>query len=372
MFDAVNAIAGGYEPYLAAAGAPAGASVEAAAAAAAHRALVGLYPAQRPALDAALEGSLAGLPAGAPTADGIAVGVAAAERLLAARAGDGADLAVAAPYAPRAGPGAWAPTPPAFRAALDPGWGSVTPFLLETADRFRAGDPPALTSARYAADFAEVRELGAAASATRSRAQTDLARLWVTTAPQIWNAVARQVAIARGLTTPQAARLLALLNLAGADAFIASWAAKFRHEQWRPVTAIRAGETDGNPATPGDPAWTPLLVTPPFPDHVAGHPTYGGAAARVLAGLLGEAPGVTLVLSSPTAPGVEPRYATFEAIAEDVVGARVWGGVHWRSSCTEGKRLGERIGRYAVRRFLRPAGEPRGGAGLASDARGGG
>jgi hypothetical protein len=356
MFEAVNSITREFRPYLASASAPAGASAEAAAAAAAHRVLVRLYPAQQPALDAALAETLAPLPSAA-SSDGIGVGVAAADRLLAARADDGADEAVRAEFTPRSGPGSWVPTPPAFRPALDPGWGLVTPFLLESADQFRPKPPPPLASARYAADFAEVRELGAAVSTSRTQAQTDLARLWVTTAPQVWNPVARQAAIARGLETTEAARLLALLNLAGADAFIASWNAKFLHEQWRPVTAIRAAEDDGNPDTAADPEWTPLLVTPPFPDYVAGHAVYAGAAARVLADVLGEPPGIFLAVTSPTAPGVQVTYATFEAIADGVVDARVWGGVHWRTSCTEGKRVGEKIGRYAVRRFLRPRGE---------------
>lgn len=367
MFEAVNAITGEFWPYLASASAPAGASAEAAAAAAAHHALVRLFPAQQPALDDALYESLSRLPKGASRSDGIAVGVAAADRLLAARASDGAAEAVTAAYTPRSGPGYWVPTPPAFRPALDPGWGSVTPFMLETADQFRPGMPPALTSARYATDFAEIRDVGAAASRSRSQAQTDLARLWVATAPQVWNPVARQVAIARGLGTSRTARLLALLNLAGADAFIASWDAKFRHEQWRPVTAIRAADDDGNPDTTADPAWTPLLVTPPFPDYIAGHSTYAGAAAQVLADLVGEGSGITLVLTSPTAPGVQVTYASIEAIAAGVVDARVWGGVHFRTSSEEGKRAGQRIGHYAVRRFLRPAGELRSGDGAAPE-----
>lgn len=267
--------------------------------------------------------------------------------------------ALTAPYAPRAEVGYWIPTPPAFRPALDPGWGSVTPFLLRRGDQFRPGPPPAVTTHPYALDFAEIRDLGSAGSTTRTQAQSDLARLWVATAPQVWNPVARQVASARGLGPAQTARLLALLNMAGADAFIASWDAKFAYEQWRPVTAIRAGESDGNSETAGDPSWTPLLVTPPFPDYIAGHTTYAGAAASVLADVLGDRPGLTLVLKSGTAPGVEVTYSSFDAIAEDVVEARVWGGVHWRTSSSKGKRVGERIGRYAVRHHLRPADDER-------------
>jgi membrane-associated phospholipid phosphatase len=357
VFDAVNAIAGEFQPYLDRASAPSGASPDAAASAAAHLTLVRLYPPQQAALDAVYEAALARIPSGRSREDGIAVGLAAAEGILAARAADGAAEAVAARYVPRGGPGAWAPTPPAFLPALDPGWGSVAPFTLRKVSRYRPGPPPALESARHARDLEEVRRLGSAASTARTAAQTDLARFWIATGPQNWNPVARAVAAARGLTLSQSARLLALLNLAGADAFIACWDAKFAYGQWRPVTAIRAADTDGNPATAADPAWTPLLVTPPFPDYPAGHTTFAGAAAAVLGAVVGDPPGIPLALTSPTAPGVVETYATFDGIAEGVVEARVLGGIHWRTSSAVGKQLGERIGRHAVRRFLGPSGE---------------
>jgi hypothetical protein len=211
-----------------------------------------------------------------------------------------------------------------------------------------------LNSPQYTRDFNEIKDIGSATSSTRTQDQTELARFWISTAPQNWNPAARQVAIAQGLTLSQKARAFALLNLAGADAFIASWDAKFTYNQWRPVTAIRAADVDNNPQTMADSEWTPLLVTPPFPDYIAGHTTYAGAAEEVLEQLFGRHPGVVMKLTSATAPGVIETYTTFNDIAEGVVDARVWGGIHWRTSTLGGKRVGEQIGNFSVSHFLKP------------------
>jgi hypothetical protein len=351
MFDAVNSIVGEFCPYALDLSAS-GASPDAAAAAAAHFVLVRLYPAQQAMLDAAYAASLSGILDGSAKADGIAFGESVAAQILTIRASDGAQAAIVAPYTPGSEPGDWVPTPPAFRAALDPGWGTVRPFFLREGSQFRPGPPPTLTSPQYARDFNEIKEIGSATSSTRTQDQTDLARFWVSTAPQIWNPAARQVAIARGLTISQNARLFALLNLAGADAFIASWDAKFTYNQWRPVTAIRAADSSVNPDTLPDPGWTPLLVTPPFPDYIAGHTTYAGAAEEVLEDVFGGHPGV-IRLTSATAPGVTETYATIDDIAEGVVDARVFGGIHWRTSSVRGRRVGQQVGAFAVRHFLK-------------------
>jgi hypothetical protein len=285
------------------------------------------------------------------------VGEAVAAQILALRATDGASAAIIAPYTPGSQPGDWIPTPPAFHTALDPGWGTVRPFFLREGSQFRPGPPPALTSPQYTRDFNEIKDIGSATSSTRTQDQTELARFWISTAPQIWNPAARQVAIAQGTTLSQNARGFALLNLAGADAFIASWDAKFAYNQWRPVTAIRAADTAGNRETIADPNWTPLLVTPPFPDYIAGHTTYAGAAEEVLEHLFGGHPGVVIKLTSSMAPGVIESYATFDQIAEGVVDARVLGGIHWRTSSVRGRRVGQQVGAFAVCHFLRPKGE---------------
>lgn len=352
MFDAVNSIVGEFRSYAVEFPAPHGASPDAAAAAAAHYVLTQLYPAQKMTLDAAFAASLATIPDGSPKTNGIAVGEAVAAKILAMRADDGADAAISAPYTPGSQPGDWIPAPPAFKHALDPGWGSVRPFFLREGSQFRPGPPPALTSAQYTQDFNEMKAIGSLTSSTRTKEQTDLAHFWVSTAPQIWNPAARQVAIAQGLTLSRNARAFALLNMAGADAFIASWDAKFTYNQWRPVTAIRAADTDGNPDTIADPNWTPLLVTPPFPDYIAGHTTFGGAAEEVLEHVFGTHPGVVMKLTSAAELGVVETYATFDEIAEGVVDARVWGGIHWRTSSLRGRRVGQQVGAFAVHHFL--------------------
>ena len=354
IFDAVNSIGRQFRPFAVRVRAPEPASAESAAVAAAHAALVQLYPDQQSMLDAEYTASLRSIAEGPAKANGIAIGEYVAQQILTMRASDGAAAAIAAPYTPGQRPGDWNPTPPVFRPALDPGWGSVVPFFLRKGSQFRPGPPPDLHGARYARDFNEITAIGSSVSGTRSQDQTDLARFWIATAAQNWNPAARQAAIAHGLTLDENARAFALLNLAGADAFIAAWDAKFAYNQWRPVTAIRAAETDGNPATDADPVWTPLLVTPPFPDYIAGHTSYAGAAERVLEHVFGKDSRLVLTLTSPTAPGVVQTYSTFTQIADDVVDARVWGGIHWRTSSTRGREVGRQIGLYAVRHFLAP------------------
>jgi len=354
MFDAANAFEHEFRAYAARVCPPPGASPEAAVIGAAHHALVQLYPEQASTLDALAAQSLSRLPEGPARQAGTAVGVEVAGRLLSLRSSDGVAEAIAAPYTPGSGPGAWQPTPPALRPALDPGWGSVVPFVLHTPSQFRPGPPPSLGSRQYATDFREIHAVGSASSTTRTPRQTALAQLWVATAPQVWNPVGRQLVVAARTGRAATARVLALLHLALADAFIATWDAKYAYGQWRPVTAIRAADGHGNPRTPADPGWTPLIATPPFPDYPAGHSACAGAAEAVLERLFVRAPGVTLELSSASAPGVVIRAASVREVAQGVVDARVWGGVHWRTSSEEGRRLGRRVGRLAVQTLLRP------------------
>ena len=354
MFDAVNSIVGEFHSYAVEFRAAPGASPDAAAAAAAHFALVQLYPLQQAALDGAYVASLAQIPDGSAKSDGLAAGESIAAQILGLRSTDGAAEAITAPYTPGSQPGDWIPVPPAFLPALDPGWASVRPFFLRQASQFRPGPPPALTSSQYTRDFNEIKEIGSATSSVRTQEQSDLAHFWISTGPQNWNPAARQVAIAKGLTLSQNARLFALLNMAGADAFIAAWDAKFTYNQWRPITAIRAADIDGNPDTVPDSGWAPLIPTPRFPDYIAGHTTYAGAAKEVLEHIFGRNPRVTMQLTSASAQGVTETYTTFEEIADGVVNARVWGGIHWRTSSAVGERVGERVGRFVMPRFLTP------------------
>jgi hypothetical protein len=351
VFDAVNSIRRRYTPYRVRVRAARHESVIAAVASAAHAVLLARYPEQQASLDAALARSLAQVPDGAAEADGAAVGDAVATALLALRAGDHSDDEVA--YAPGSGPGVWVPTPPSFSPALEPGWGLVTPYLLRSGSQFRPPPPPAPTSFGYTRDFREVKAVGEATSTTRTPRQTETAQFWNATGAKLWNQAVRQLVLARAFEPTSAARAFALLNLAGADAAIATWDTKFTYSQWRPVTAIRAADTDGNPDTSPDPDWSPLLVTPPHPDYVSAASTIAGAAETVLGDIFGRRPGA-FSLTSPAVPGLVRTYGSFSAAADEDVDARVWGGIHWRTSDRVGRALGQRIARYGLRHALRP------------------
>jgi hypothetical protein len=350
VFEAVNSITRRYRPYRVRIRTTGQESVVAAVASAAHAVLLARYPTQGAGLDQALVSSLAEVPDGPAEAGGVAVGGAAAAALLALREGEHPGGTTATPAS---GLGVWAPTPPAFSPPLEPGWGRVTPYLLRSGSQFRPPPPPIPTSARYARDFQEVEAIGEAASTTRTPRQTETARFWSATGAKLWNQVVQQLAPARGFGPTRTARAFALLNLAGADAVIATWDTKFTYHQWRPVTAIRTAGTDGNPATAPDPDWTPLLVTPPYPDYVSAASTIAGAAEAVLGGVFGHRHG-GFSLASPALPGVVRSYPSFSAAAREDVDARVWSGIHWRTSDRVGRSLGQRIGRYALGHALQP------------------
>jgi hypothetical protein len=336
VLDAVSSITRRHAAYLIRVRAPRGASLPAAVAAAAHTSLTALYPAQRASLDAQYAQALAGLPPGRARDDGAAVGDTVATAVQAVRAHDGAEIPVV--FTPTGGPGRWVPTPPGLAPALEPGWGGVRPFVLRSGAELRPPPPPASGSRRFLRDLHEIEAVGAT-DGDRTADQTEAARFWVATAPQLWNQAVQQLSL-RGEPQPtRAALAFAMLNLAGADAFIAAWDAKFAYQQWRPVTGIRATT---------DPSWTPLLTTPPFPDYPAAHTTFAGAAETVLTSLFRDG---AFVLTSATAGNAQHAFARFHAVADEVEDARVWGGVHWRSSSEVGRRLGRRIGSATLRRL---------------------
>jgi hypothetical protein len=354
--DAVAAALGDRAPFAGHRPPTPGASAPAAAVAAAHAALVALHPAAGPALDGASAASLATIPDGPEKTTGIRLGKAAAAAVLETRAGDGWNATVAYTSANR--PGRWVPTPPALASPLGPHWGRMKPFVLKSADQFRAPPPPAHDSEAYARDLREVVAVGGVASTTRTPELTNAARFWIISGMQGWNPAARQVSAAKRLTLAQNARMLALLNLAMADALIACWDSKFAYDTWRPVTAIRLGAHGAG----ADAGWTPLIATPPFPAYPSGHACAGGAAREVLERLLG-AGGHAITLTSATAPGVTFTYDTFRAIADQVDEARVCGGIHVRHDQTAGGELGRRVGEYVCRNALRPAGDAAGECG---------
>jgi hypothetical protein len=355
IHDALNAIDRRYRPYALDRRAEPNASAEAAVAAAAHDVLVAQLPTQRATLDASYAASLAGIADGPAKAGGVAIGQAAAAAILALRSADGSTAPM--PYTPGAAPGAYQLTPPNFAPAVLPGWGAVTPFALKSGAQFRPATPKFfdLTSAEYAADYNEVKAVGELNSATRTAEQSEIARFWYEGSPNGWNRIARVVAAQRGLDTWRNARLFGLLNFAMADGFIAGFDGKYFYDFWRPITAIRAGATDNNPATVADPAWATFLVTPGAPDYPSTHSVLGAAAAETLARFFGADSISFTTTSGAPFPGITRSYTSFSQAARENADSRVYAGIHFRSACRDGLIQGTRVGRYVFEHALRPA-----------------
>ena len=358
IYDAVNGISRRHEPYLVESTVPASASEVAAASAAALRALTTLFPAQTSQFTALHQTIVQSVKDGPQKQAGLTWGGLVADRILASRANDGSGAVVAPPVG--TGPGAWEPTPPAFAPYLLPQWGFVAPFVMESSAALRPGGPPPLDGAQWAAEYNEVKALGAAAGSTRTADQSQIARFWADgagteTPPGHWNHIAQDVAAQQRNTLEQNARMFALLNLALADAAICAWDAKYAFNFWRPVTAIRFGDTDGNDATAADPAWSSFITTPPFPDYTSGHSTFSGAAARVLARFYGR-DDIAFVTGSDALPGVTRSFAGFAAAAAEAGVSRIYGGIHYRSANQDGLAAGEAIGDLTFANFLQPKG----------------
>jgi hypothetical protein len=353
VFEAVNACTHDYEPYLGTVTAPAGASPEAAAIAAAHAVLKHYFPGSAPALDAARAASLGAIPDGQAKTDGINVGEAAAAAMIARRANDGS--APPQTFLPSStDPGVWQPTPPAFGPGILLHWRNVTPFGIRSSDQFRLRPPPALTSQKYRKAYDEVKTVGEMNSTARPKDRADVAQYYALAAPtQVFDLAAEQVSVAQHRSLSENARAFALINMAISDALVAVFDTKYFYVFWRPVTAIRAGDADGNPHTEGDVNWTPFITTPSFPGYASAHAS-GCGAARKIAELLYGAGGHTITLSNPALIGVVLHYTTFHDITEDVDDARVYGGIHFRFDQREGGRLGRQVGKYLFEHNLRP------------------
>jgi len=343
IFDAVNAVEPRYTPYKVKVTAPAGASPEAAAAAAAHAVLVRLYPAQKETLAQAYAKSLARIPDGPLRADGIAAGEMVGAEMVAMRANDGATAPNV--YRPVTSPGVYVMTvlPVASQ------WGKVTPWVLARGDQVRPAAPPALTSPGWASDCKEIAEVGGKKSTVRTPEQTDIARFWSIVGPASWDPVLRALAATPGRTVAQNARLFALAEMAAADAYIAVFDAKYAYNLWRPITAIRNGDTHGMSPIPD---WEPLIDTPMHPEYPCAHCITSAAIAAVLEAEFGPSfPEVTM--TSPTAPGVTRRWTTGKGFTDEVSTARIYGGLHYRTSTVVGQAMGRQIGQLAVRDYLR-------------------
>ena len=348
MFDAVNSIERKYTPYLVQFPAEAGTSREAAAAAAAGTVLAGINPQAKDEMTAALASYLAAMPDSPAKTAGIKLGEAVAAKVLEARQNDGA----AAPdsYRPRTTAGVYVPTAP----TATPQWAGVKPFALTSTSQFRPSAPIALTSARWTADYNEMKEVGSLASAKRTAKQTEDGRFWLATDGRVYYPLVRQMADAKKLSLIDCARLYALAAVARNDALTAVFEAKYHYEFWRPVTAIRNGDIDGNDATERDAAWQPLGPTPMHPEYPCAHCIASASMAGVLLGLFGTADVPEFAITSPTAPGVTHRWTNLRAFVDEVSEARIWAGFHWRFSTEVGRDMGYKIGDYVVKNFMQP------------------
>lgn len=348
VYDAVNAIDGGYEPYLAAPEAEKTFSEDAAAAAAAYRVLLNVLPDREPQLTAYYQASLALIPDGEAEDGGVATGEAAAGAMIAARTGDGrfGDPL----FTEGTEPGQWrrlSPTGNNFK------WvGDVDPFLIEDASDFATDGPLPLTSAAYAAEFNQVKSLGRATGSTRTQDQTEQALFWSDHAVAMWTRIFRQLSTSQGLSTAENARYFAMLYLTGSDAVIACLRDKEAKSFWRPTTAIREAADDGNPATVPDPTWTSLVAIPPYSDHPSSHNCYTSATVQTLRDFFGTN---SMSFSATHATlGITRTYSRFSEAITEVRLARVYGGLHFMTADAQGASLGRKIADWREANFFQP------------------
>jgi hypothetical protein len=370
VYDAVNAIDRGHQPYLVQPSANPTDSKEAAAATAAFRVLVGfddlpgLFPSQLPTLQPQYDAYIAGLPDDPPGSRdaGVTIGETTARAMLEARMNDGRLGPSPTPYP--VAPGVWRPTPPFFANDPAPWVGNVRPFLMQSPSQFRTDGPNALASAAYAEDFNEIKEIGSLTSTTRTADETDAAIFWQENGFALWNRIFRTLAASQNLDIVDSARLFAMENLAGADATIGCWNDKYYWQFWRPITAIREADTDGNPATEADPTWLPLfdpatpvcnlppLITPPFPDHPAGHASFSSAFVHTLQNFFGTDKIAFSAFSNKSC--TTRSFDRFSDALAEIIDARVWGGIHFRTADTQGAVLGNRVAHYLKKHYFQP------------------
>jgi membrane-associated phospholipid phosphatase len=342
-YDAVTSITGQDPPYLFSVPASRDARPDAAADQAAHDVLTALYPSMKTGLDSMLFGELAVIPDSQGKRDGIRVGAAVADRLIKLRSLDGS-AAPPPPFVPGTQPGDYRPTPPNFPAPVFTNWGSITPFVLRSGQQFRPAPHPPVTSAAYAAALNEVKSLGQDSSTTRTADQTAAAKFWAS-APiwNTWNEVAQNLAVRRHASLERTATVFANLDFALADATIGLYDAKYHYQVWRPVTAIRLGDTIGNPGITGDPNWTPLAVTAADPSYPGAHSTISQAAATVLAAFYGDRQPLAITLG-----GTTRTFGSFQAAANEAGLSRIFAGQHTRIDHEAGQRLGAQVAGFVL------------------------
>ena len=358
IHDAVQAIEKKYEPYYVEIPGASG-SPDAAAAKAAYDVLASRFPAQAPQLLITYQQYLLGH--GLSESDpGITVGAKAAAGIIALRACDGSFPNPAPPpFVGDTALGVWRPTPPANLPMLAPWLGNVTPFTLSRPSQFRAAPPPALASREYARDYNEIKSIGAANSTSRSAEQTDLAHFWNLNYGVVWHQTLRDITSAHVNNISDSARLFALADIAVADSLITSWNNKNHYVFWRPITAIREGNNDGNPWTEGDPGWSPLITTPNYPEYTSGANSFTGAVTRVLQLFFDTDHMPFSVTTTNTAPTMQDTrtYNRFSGAADDVVEARILEGIHFRTADEVGRKQARQVASYAFKNYLRPLGK---------------
>jgi hypothetical protein len=348
MFDAVNSIERKYRPYLVQLPAAPTASKETAAAAAAGTVLAGINPQAQSEMKSVLAAYLASIPDSPAKAEGIKLGEAVAAKVLEARASDGARAPDT--YRPHATAGVYVPTAPTWA----PQWPGVKPFALTSNAQFRPAAPIALASKEWGADYNEIKELGGHNSTKRSAKQTEDARFWLAVDGRVYYPVVHKIAAAKDMSLIDCARLFALTAVARADSLIAVFDAKYHYDFWRPVTAIRNGDRDDNPATERDAAWQPIDATPMHPEYPCAHCIASASLASVVETVFGSAEIPEVAITSPTLPGVTHRWTNVRAFSNEVSEARIWAGFHYRFSIDVGQDMGRKIGEYVVKNFMQP------------------
>ena len=346
VYEAVNAITKRYPAGALKLEAAPGASVDAAVAAANRTALSKLLPSQQSVVDTAYQAALSKIADGPAKTSGIAVGEKAAAAILAMRADDGA--AAAETYRPQTAAGVYVPT--VIPAVTH--WPQRKPWLMTSSSQFRPGPPPALTSPLWARDYNEIKALGGKSSSRRTAEQTQIAGFWEATLPPIYNGIVLSIADVPGREVTQNARLFAAVAQAADDALLAVFEAKYHYNFWRPVTAIRNGDLDGNDATERDASWTPFIETPMHPEYPCAHCTVAAAVGTVLQAEIGSGSMPTLTTTSYLVKGSARNWAKIEDFMQEVENARVYDGVHFRNSTEVGTALGKQVGALAVAKFL--------------------
>jgi len=357
IYDAVNAIDRTHKPYLVRlTGVSRFASQDAAAASAAHEVLVALYPTFQAMLDAQLQQSLAAIPEGVDKTEGSSIGKTVADGILKLRADDGSNASpVPFVFTNPPVPGDYQSTPPNFpKQPQFTHWSNVTPFALKRANQFRPDPPPALTSDAYTDAYNEVKSLGTVNGTLATPDQSLTGLFWNGAIQNYWNEISQTATLRHELTTPQSARLFALLNLTFADSVIAFYDAKYTYNFWRPVTAIREAATDANPATIPDPNWLPEVgKTTPDPAYPGAHAVISAAGDSVLTSFLGKKH-FDFTVTSEVLAGVSRSFKSFSAADQEATLSRIFAGVHFRSDLTTGQTLGREIGDFVVDNFLTP------------------